>query len=497
MGPSRSKAYLEALVRELCSLSYETEWIEFKVNNARHAEVGEYISALSNGAALNEKPYAYLVWGIEDQTHAIVGTTFFPHTAKEGNEPLENWLLRRLSPQVDFQFHEVSVDEHRIVVLEISAASQSPVAFGGVRFIRIGSVKKKLMAHPAKEQALWQSFERRSFEDRISAERISDQEVLLQLDYPSYFKLLSAPLPNGHAAILDALRRDDVIQSCDAGGWNITNLGAMLFASNISDFGSIRRKAMRVIQYSGTGRTDAQGEEVFAQGYASGFQSLIDYIVARIPSNEIIEQSLRRTVPMFPEIAVRELVSNALIHQDLSVSGAGPLLEIFDDRIEITNPGMPLVETDRFIDGPPQSRNEKLAALMRRFGICEERGRGIDTVVEQVEIYQLPAPLFESVGGFTKATLFAHKTLSEMDEAERVRACYMHACLRQVMNQATNNSSIRQRFGISKANSAQASRLLKRALDSGWITLRDPNAGPRQRAYLPFWASPRNGGPVT
>ena len=94
--------------------------------------------------------------------------------------------------------------------------------------------------------------------------------------------------------------------------------------------------------------------------------------------------------------AVRELVANALIHQDFSVTGAGPMVEIFDGRIEITNPGEPLVDTRRFLDNPPASRNEALTSLMRRFDICEERGSGIDKVVAEVERHQLPAPLSTS-----------------------------------------------------------------------------------------------------
>ena len=86
-------------------------------------------------------------------------------------------------------------------------------------------------------------------------------------------------------------------------------------------------------------------------------------------------------VPVYPELAIRELVANALIHQDLSITGSGPMVEIFDDRIEITNPGVPLVETSRMLDSPPRSRNEGLASLMRRMGSCEERGSGVDKVV--------------------------------------------------------------------------------------------------------------------
>ena len=193
---------------------------------------------------------------------------------------------------------------------------------------------------------------------------------------------------------------------------------------------------------------------------------------------------------MYPEIAIRELVANALIHQDLFVTGAGPMVEIFGDRIEITNPGEPLVDTQRFVDTPPKSRNEALASLMRRFRICEERGSGIDKVVFQVELFQLPAPLFEKPEGFTKATLFAHKPLAAMDKADRVRACYLHACLRYVTRVPMTNTSLRERFGIAEKNASMASRLLNEAVEAGLIVVADPEAGTRIRQYLPFWAAP-------
>ena len=191
---------------------------------------------------------------------------------------------------------------------------------------------------------------------------------------------------------------------------------------------------------------------------------------------------------MFPELAIRELVANALIHQDFLVTGAGPMVELFDDRIEITNPGEPLVDTDRFVDSPPKSRNEDLAALMRRFRICEERGSGIDKVVSQVELFQLPAPLFEAPGESTRVTMFARKSLSDMDKIERVRSCYIHACLRYVTGQPTNNTSIRERFGILEKNAATATKILNETLEAGQIIIRDPAAGYRNRAYLPYWA---------
>ncbi len=487
----RDPEYITSLVGELRALTGETEWVEFKVNNANPQTVGENISALSNGAALNGRASAYLVWGIEDSTHDVVGTDFNPVTAKRGNEPLENWLLRQLDPQIDIRFHETQVDDKRVVLMEIEPATQCPIAFSVDEYIRVGSVTKKLRDHPEKERALWRIFDMASFESRVAVERVTGEDVLDKLDYPAYFRLLEIPLPDGRAAILDSLKQDSLITPCDAGGWNITNLGAILFANNLGDFSQLRRKSLRIIQYKGKGFTEALRERVYSQGYAAGFKGIAEYIATLIPSVEVIEHSLRRTVPMFPELAIRELVANALIHQDFFSTGDGPTVGIFDDRIEIVNPGKPLVDTARFVDTPPKSRNETLAALMRRFGVCEERGSGIDKVVLEVELRQLPAPLFESPSEFTRAVLFAHKDLSLMDRSERVRACYLHACIGYVEGRPVNNSSIRERFGISRRNSAQASRLLREALDEGAISIRDPESGTRNRTYSPFWASSR------
>ena len=489
MVPPSEIEYYRDLVVQLCSLPHETEWVEFKENFTHNDEIGEYISALSNGAALNHRPYAYLIWGVEDQTHNIVGTNFNHAKLKQGNEPLENWLLRMLRPQIEFRFHELDLQRRRIVVLEITAASYLPVAFNNTEFIRVGSVKKELRYHPEKERALWRIFEHTNFEEIIASERVSDEVVIRTLNCPAYFELLDSPFPEGTLAILDALRKDGLIIPCDAGGWYITNLGGILLARNLDDFPRLGRKALRVIQHDGVGRIQTQREHEFNEGYAVSFQRIVDYVMALTPASEVIEQSLRRSAYMFPEIAVRELVANALIHQDLQVTGAGPIVEIFDDRVEITNPGKPLVDPDRFVDSMSNSRNEQVARLMRRFRICEERGSGIDRVVHYIEAFQLPAPLFQEHGDFTRATIFSPKPLVDMDKTERVRACYLHACLRYVTHQSTNNTSIRARFGLPDERVDTASRLLREAVESRLIIIQDPSSGLRNRAYLPFWAT--------
>ena len=332
-------------------------------------------------------------------------------------------------------------------------------------------------------------FDEVSFEEGIADERVRGESVLTKLDYPAYFDLLDTPLPDGHTAILDVLQQDRLIAPCAAGGFDITNLGAVLLARNLGDFRSLQRKTVRVIEYRGPGRTETLKEREGSRGYAAGFRDLLGYINARLPSSEVIGQALRQTVPAFPEIAIRELVANALIHQDFLATGVGPMVEIFPGRIEITNPGHPLVDTRRFLDSPPRSRNEVLASLMRRFRICEERGSGIDKVVAEIERYHLPAPLFETPPDFTRVVLFARKSLADMDKTEREHACYLHACLRYVQRESMTNKSIRERFGIDEKNRATASRLIGEVVKAGVVAIRLPEAPPKFREYVPFWAS--------
>ncbi len=484
----RNEQYWASLVHELRGLPNETGWLEFKHNNADPHEIGEYISALANSAALEGKTHGYLLWGIDDTNHAVLGTIFDSASKRVGNEELENWLLRQLAPKIGFHFVRVELDSLWVVVLEIDCAYRHPVQFAGAAFIRIGSYKKRLKDFQEKERALWRVLDATPFERLSAAEKVTHDEVLKLLDYPGYFDLLDQPLPDGRGAILEALAADRLIEPIGGSYWNVLNIGAILLAKQLTDFRRLQRKAVRVIVYKGKGRIETLREQIVARGYAAGFKGLIGFINGLLPVNEVIGQALRKAVAVYPELAIRELVANALIHQDFSITGSGPMIEIFDDRMEITNPGPPLVDTIRMLDSPPRSRNETLASLMRRMGICEERGSGIDKAVFQTELYQLPAPAFEVVGDSTRSTLFAPQVLSKMDKEDRVRAVYLHACLRYVQRESMTNTSLRERFGIDPKNSATASRLIKEAMTANTVRLHDPDAAPKLRRYVPFWA---------
>lgn len=485
---SSDENYWRGMLHELLALPAETGWLELKHNNSEPQEIGEYISALANSAVLEGKARAYLVWGIEDGSHAVLGTRFAPASKRVGAEELESWLLRQLAPKIGFRFHTLTVEDKPVVILEVDRAFRHPVQFGGAEFVRIGSYKKRLKDFPERARELWRVLDATPFELLPAAEKLLADEVLRLLDYPAYFDLMQRPLPDGRDAILEALAADRLIEAAGGGRWNVLNLGAVLFAKRLVDFGRLQRKAVRVVVYKGRGRVETLREQEGNRGYAAGFEGLIGYINGLLPINEVIGQALRKAVPVYPELAIRELVANAIIHQDFSIIGSGPMVEIFDDRMEITNPGTPLVDPLRLLDNPPRSRNEMLASLMRRIGVCEERGSGVDKVVSQTEFYQLPAPAFEIVGESMRSTLFVPRPLIRMEREDRVRAVYLHACLRYVQREFMTNTSLRERFGIDVKNSATASRLAKEALAAGVIRMHDDSVAPKLRKYVPHWA---------
>lgn len=478
----------QALIDDLRRLPAEASWVEFKENNADPQMIGKLLSALSNAARLADQHFAYVVWGVRDGDHAVTGTSFEPSRQKENNQCLDLWLSQRLQPGCAFTFKAVEYQGAKLILLEIPAAATSPVEFDRTAYIRIGSATPRLSDYPDVMRALWAKLQPYVWESGIAMQFLTSDEVLERLDYAGYFDLTGQPLPDNRNGIFEKLTADRLIAKDVGGRWNITNLGAVLFAKRLSDFPvPIARKAVRFVAYDGHSRADTVSHRQDGQkGYASGFSGLVDYIHALLPSNEHIGRAFREESPLYPFIAIRELVANALIHQDMTVTGTGPLIELFKDRLEITNPGQPLVSPERFLDSPPRSRNEALASLMRRMRLCEEQGTGIDKVLNAIELHQLPPPDFRVENGSVRVVLFAPRRFAEMTQDERVRACYWHAALKYVCGQRMKNATLCERFGIASQNASQASAVIRLALDQGLIRSADPDH-PRA-GYVPHWA---------
>ena len=313
--------------------------------------------------------------------------------------------------------------------------------------------------------------------------------MLAALDLSTIAKLRQRPMIEDRDALLLWLADEKMIVF-EAGGYAITRFGALAAARRLEDFDSLARKRIRVIRYRGTNKVETLDEMVGEKGYAVGFEGLIGYLKRSLPHSEVIQQALRAEVNVYPEIALRELIANTLIHQDFGISGAGPMIEVFSDRIEFTNPGglLPSKRLDRLIGTTPESRNEVLASAFRLYRICEERGTGFQKVVSAVELFGLPPVAFSILDGAFRVTLYAPRGFAEMGRSERVEACYQHAVLRYLSGTALTNTSLRERFKLSEKQRNTVTNLIGDAVDGGRIKRKDPDAGNKFAEYLPYWA---------
>jgi predicted HTH transcriptional regulator len=457
----------------------EHQRLEFKEAKTQidFTRLCKYCVALANEGG------GHLLLGVADKPpRVVVGTTAV-------NDPvgMAAKLFQTLGFRVDIE--EVFHPDGRVVVFQIPARPRGTAYhLGGAYLMRSG---EELV--PMSEDQLRRIFAEGdpSWLEEYSRRGLDAQQVIELLDTQTFFELLKMPYPAEQRSVLERLQQERLVEF-ESGHYTIRRLGALLLAKRLQDFPDISRKAPRVVVYSGHSKLETKLDQSGVKGYAVGFQGFVDFIMAQLPQNEVIVSALRKEVKLLPEICIRELVANALIHQDFQIGGASVMVEIYSDRIEISNPGEPVVALERFIDGY-QSRNGRLAGrladLMRRFTICEEKGSGIDRVIEAIEIFQLPPPDFRQGFQRTSVLLFAPIPFERMGRQDRIRACYQHCCLRYVLNQRMSNHSLRERFKLPESKAESISRVIRETMSAGKIRLLNPEQiSLRYRSYAPYWA---------
>lgn len=476
-----------ALLDRLLEEASETEWLEFKLNNCDPGEIARCVSACANAAMLADKDKAFIVWGIEDKTKKRIGTAIRLTELKKGNENLQNWLSHVINPQLMIAALDFEKDGKKFSVLTIEPAYDSPVSFMGEAYIRIGENIKKLRDFKEHERALWHATGRRKFESGLALLHQSTDQVLAALDVDAYYKLSHEERPKNQEEIIRNLEAREFIREDMEGGYDITNMGALLFAKDIRNFPSIATKSVRLVKYIGKDKRKSEPEVNLIRGYAAGFSNLILFIMSRIPAEERYIGGVRTTQPQLPQMAIREVIANALIHQDFTIAGAGPAIEIYDDRVEVTNPGNSLIEVDRIID-ERRSRNEKLASAMRSLGLCEERGGGIDKALLEIEERFLPALEFFPSENSMRVVLFGPKSFSQLSKADKIWACFCHCVVRWIRHDYMSNTTLRERFSLDAEEYQAVSDVISNAKKAGRIVPAESEQGRRNAKYVPYWA---------
>jgi ATP-dependent DNA helicase RecG len=467
----------------------ELDWkLTLSENKGR---LSEHLSAFSNHAG-----GGCLVFGISSNS-SLVGVDI------ESIEKIINQLTNlgrdAVEPSISLDHEGSLYDGVNLLFVHVPESPYKPIHVRGradnASFIRSGGTTRRASRQEIGSMMLHGKTPR--WEDLKATVLLTEDEVLERLDADSIFDLLEKPhLPSG-VEKLKWMHEASLIEMSPSGGAYITNLGAITAALELPAFAELAHKPARVVVYDGLNKSsNLRSNTEGRRGYAITFANLIKWVEKQLPMSEVIEQALRRKVTLYPTLALREIIANALIHQDFTISGAGPLIEIFNDRIEISNPGrlLPSKTLDRIIGTQPESRNEKLAKSFRLYGICEQLGSGLVKAGLQIELYGLPPIKFEQEANHFKVSLFAPRTFAQMTSSERLNACYQHAVLRYLSSSTMTNKSLRERLKMPEKQRSMVSVLIQEAIDKHLIAPSNPlNKSRKLSEYVPFWAAKQLG----
>lgn len=470
------------LDRSLKPIPQELNEIDWKGGLSNNNErLAEHLCAFSNynGGGI-------LVFGVNnDASYTFVSQDEIEHIVTK----LDNIAQNRLSLPIQLDHEVMEYDGHALLFIHIPESSEKPMYLRGKDMYdcHVRSAGHTVKASRKQVRMMVAASEGIRYEERIAKHGQSGAEVLKLLNYKKLFELLNRQVPSSENGILSIMEELDICHR-DNTGYSITNLGAIMFANSLSEFETMRGKSVIVRRYIGNNNRQLLTEKEGKYGYAVGFEGLITYVMKNT-GKESIDNAVRELVPFYPRVAIREFVANALVHQDFSITGMPITIEIFDNRLTITNPGYSLNDVNRLIDLPPHSRNEQMAQLMLQLGLCERRGSGVDRAVEALEKMNLPAYRAESGDDFTRVTLYPKKSISEMTREERIVACYQHCCLTFADNMTMNNQSLRERFGLNKNQGTIASHIISDTVSKGLIKASNPDSESRKFvSYVPFYA---------
>lgn len=357
--------YIE-IIKNIVNHNAEEEWFEFKENWFEAHGIGEYISALSNSAAVCKKDFAYLIWGVNDETHEIVGTKFdFKKDVKK--EPLEHYLARQTKPDISFSFHEVDYGGKRVVLLEIPKAKNIPVSFDNVRYIRIGSSKVNVATYPDREASLFEIL--RDREKTIENIESEYQDLTFE-------RLFTYYAGRGISLKVETFKKNLGLLTKD-GKYN-------LMAQLLSDNSHI---PVRVSVFSGETKASLlfSVKEFGNTCILLSLDKVLEYadVINIIQADESDRIVLRKDIPLFDMNAFREAVINAFVHNKW-VDGNAPMITVYSNRVEILSRGTldPKQTMEGFYMGESIPVNQKLSDMFLQLHISERSGRGVPKIID-------------------------------------------------------------------------------------------------------------------
>lgn len=481
---------LKNVLQYILSRPAESEWFELKHDNFDPMTLGKNVSAIMNSLTRFDVARGYIIWGIDDGSCEIVGTKFVPEKKKYKNEELLFWLTKIVSPHPELVFRTLEFDGGvRVVLLVINALPVTISKFDGVAWIRIGSNSTELKNYPSIEKEIWQKVFSYDFEADIAEPNLDKVRVEELLDFDAMYNMRSRGTLVEKDALFEEMINCGMVVANKDSTYNITNLGALLYARNLADFRGLVNKTLRVIEYTGDSRIEARQEERMHGGYLVEFDRMYRAILDRLVDHEEIgEDGVRKKVYRFPYVTIRELLANTLMHQDFTVGGLYPMVEIFSNRVEFTNAGSLLVPSDRLVDFPPRTRNEGIAREFYNVNVSESRGTGWDKIAAASPVFGCPTPQLEKYNDSIRVTLMERRGLNDMSFDEKMWTIYSYACYLWVSKKYLTNQELRRLFRLPDKDNSVISRLLTQAVEQNYLRIFDISSSPRDRKYLPIYA---------
>ncbi len=474
---------LNLLSKSLSPIPQELNELDWKSDlSPNHEKLKQHLCAFSNTPG-----GGYLVFGVDDNG-IIVGID--DQKVKNITTTLTNLARDTLEPRINIEFLTFNYKDKPILATFIPENEEKPVYIKNKNiedsYLRAGGETRKMSREEIKRAILTSRHLR--FEElpaNIPSENASLEDIF------DFSRILERTRPSGFPTkelLYEYLYSLKLLYRAN-GNYLPTNLCILCCAKDFRKFPGYEKFAIRVTQYSGVDKLSSNRDIFFYNGYTLSLDDTVANIMSILPHNEILKQATFKVVPIIPQIAIREMVANAIIHRDFTRNDSFITIEIFNDRVEITNPGrlLPDINIDRLIDHPSRTRNEILADLMRNLNFCEEKGSGYDKTVTALELYGSPPYFCRVINDYFQVILFTPKDYVDMDKDERIEAVYQHSVLNIVLNKKTNNESIRKRFKFDASESTKVYRLINSAIKAGRIKLANPDAAKKIAAYLPYW----------
>jgi len=474
---------IELLEKSLSPLPQELNELDWKLSTCKAERMIKHISAFANYPG-----GGYLIFGIEDGG-VVKGLT--PKESELYSSQIANWSRDLTKPEVRTQIFSFVFKGKALLGVFIEEAFDKPVhkKNGTLEdsYLRAGGQSRQMTREEIRQSMM--SSRHHRFEELPATLPMDFLENWKdKFDFSEFLKRTRFESKE-EDRLIEHLFAHKLVARINQ-KYMPTNLAVLTCAKNLVQFPSYERYAVRITEYVDATKMQAKRDQTIQSGISLSLDLIVKQVVDSLPHSEIIQNATKLRTSVIPPVAIRELVINSIMHRDFSKTNSFITIEIFSDRIEITNPGglLPDISVDRLIDHPSVCRNEVLSDFLRKLGLAEERGSGVDNAVSAIELWGLPPVIFENQNDYFKAIILLPRNYNDMSKEERVTAAYQHACLNKLTNKRTTNKSLRERFKFSSKEISKIGRLINDAIESERIKLVNPSASKRDFHYLPYWA---------